>query len=423
MKAFQLVLLICVMAASHVSWAAEGVDTQTLVPRVKVSPKDLTPAGPLPAIKVDEAVLKKDPVAKPEVNLDRANIGSSDTALPAVQRDITDKSVKRPDVSEGATPEGIKKIDPGQALGEGAGNILDADQARGMRDAKDMMDAVRNQAIQEADLGIGEGKGGGMTGLDGRPIGTPDNNAGGGFKDPTGRLPVMPGKTGGNPLAPSTNPADWMKGASSRKGNWVNAGDGVSVFVPPNKNESNQTESNEASLGPGNNRFTTTTRRDGSWTTHTTRENPDGSSTTTIRHYGPQGEHDPQTDETTFENPPREEAESGSDGDGGIAGQPGTEGGSGNDAAARWLYKRGMLDVRPDYSGKPRDMVVNPGPDGATPDPKAPRLVWPEDQLVINPDPDAAGGPGRTPDQGALERELEERRCKTQDCDDRRGER
>ena len=55
---------------------------------------------------------------------------------------------------------------------------------------------------------------------------------------------------------------------------------------------------------------------------------------------------------------------------------------------------------------------MNPGPEGATNDPQAPRLVVPEDQLVINPDPNTISGQGAAPDAHTAEmlrRQLEDK--------------
>jgi hypothetical protein len=61
-------------------------------------------------------------------------------------------------------------------------------------------------------------------------------------------------------------------------------------------------------------------------------------------------------------------------------------------AWARWLAK--AMGKDPDLSLKNPNQV-DPGPDGAAPNPQAPRLVLPEDQLVINPSPESAGGQAR----------------------------
>jgi len=72
---------------------------------------------------------------------------------------------------------------------------------------------------------------------------------------------------------------------------------------------------------------------------------------------------------------------------------PDPESGDADGAWARWMAK--WSGRRPDLKMKRSIDQVNPGPDGATPNPQAPRLTLPEDQLVINPSPENAGGQSR----------------------------
>ncbi len=362
MKAFQLVLLMGVMAASHVSWAAQDVDTQTLAPGVKVSPKDLTPAG----------------------------------SLPAVQRGITDKSVKRPDVSEGATSAGIKKIDPGQALGENAGNILDADRAIGMRDAKDMMDAVRNQTVEEADLGLGRGGDDGITGSDGRKI------VGDGFG--TSKLPghTAKGLENASPMPEPTTPNNRSANASGEgpSGSELRPSGDLRGIMGGAASQNARQSFRTGQVGPEGPKDYDTDKNTAIRSSQRRVPGLIESQNRFIQNAETEAANDAAVNEATPVIPeevpvPNQTQDPYGDSGGGIR----------------------LPSERPLPPGvNPRDMVVNPGPDGAMSDPKAPRLQIPEDQLVINPNPDAASGPRRTPDEGALERELEERRCKTQDC-------
>jgi hypothetical protein len=311
-----------------------------------------------------------------------------------------------------------------------------------MREVKDMMDALRDQGLMGTDLGQGEGikpdlglgGGSGMTGADGRPMDMsklPGGDAGGGFEDPTGRLPDMSSNRGGNPLRPSTNPADWMSGAAGQDSGgdsvWYvdrtfgGGDDGRGYGRDRSGNLHLRRDSDGATriLTPnaqgGNDIVESSPTRNGGTHVYRNTHHANGDRVVSDEYYDSRGNL-VHSQKTVNGEPVPDRPQTGID----KTQDPDSEG---NNAVADWLIKRGMLDVRPDYSGKPRDKVVNPGPEGAMSDPKAPRLQIPEDQLVINPNPDAASGPGRTPDEGALEREMEERRCMTRDCDDRRGER
>jgi len=59
--------------------------------------------------------------------------------------------------------------------------------------------------------------------------------------------------------------------------------------------------------------------------------------------------------------------------------------------------------------GAPEINRVNPGPEGATPNPQAPRIVPGEDQLVINPDPNNVSGQGRLPDADRYRQQLQDK--------------
>ncbi len=365
MKAFQLVLLIGVMAAPHVSWAAESVDTQTLAPGEKASPTDLAPA----------------------------------TSLPAVQGGITNKSVKQPDLSEGATPEGITKIDTEPALGRGDDKIIEDYQARGTRDAKDMVPGLveRPDGINP-ELGLGRDKGPDLSKL-------PGYNTGSEFDDPNPYAPDLPsnedkGKLGGAPIGPS-NPQDAMKGAASQQWPWES-------------DEPTATLPRARSQGP-NGRYDFP-GSGGGWRPMVRRPRaPERYYRQVGRTYEVVVDHGNGSYEhiktTRDENGNMVDQRSWSiDKDGrrtdlgaaekGIAKLEGTEGGSGDGAWARWWAK--ISGQRPDLSLK-NPNKVNPGPEEGATIPKVPRLQIPENQLVINPDPDAAGAQGGTPDQRTAE--------------------
>jgi len=68
---------------------------------------------------------------------------------------------------------------------------------------------------------------------------------------------------------------------------------------------------------------------------------------------------------------------------------------------ARWHAK--IMGQNPDLNLQNPDRV-NRGAEGGTSTQQAPRLRIPEEQLVVNPDPNNAGSPNRVPDDGYAER-------------------
>lgn len=320
-------------------------------------------------------------------------------AQPAVKLPVAAKvnTIKKPAVpnvkpATRTIPADIGKL-PAVQKTDNINAIREANQARDLGAAKDAAEAARNipgmversDAINP-DLGLAGDKGPDLTGL-------PGHDGGVDFSDPTGRLPVIPsnqdkGGLSGAPTGP-LSPKEAMEGSAEIEGRIVRL-DG------PGPKVRTITTTESSTLRYADRSVVTHVHRrpDGSYTVQDVTHHNNGTVTSRARNYDKEGYHDPATDDTTQDITP-------SDGDdGGIAGLQGTEGGSRSGAWARYGAK--ISGQQPDLSLKNPNQV-NPGRDAAAADPKAPQLMLPEDQLVINPDPDAAGGAGRTPDQRTAE--------------------
>ncbi|VAX09720.1 hypothetical protein MNBD_GAMMA26-1177 [hydrothermal vent metagenome] len=252
--------------------------------------------------------------------------------------------------------------------------IHDANQARGLEDAKEAAEAAAEAARNMAgaperpegintDFGLG---GKGMIGLNGQPIDMSKVPGGGSrFEDPTGRLPVVSGqgeRKGGTPWIPA-DPKDSMKGAAGF--------DGAAVLGPT-----------RIQKDPDGSITETTWFADGSESIDT--RQPNGA-TSTISVSAPDENGIRSITRLAFDKNGNEIENTLGDVD--PVGNPNPDNPDPDGKWARWQAAIG-LPGRPDSTRKNPNRV-NPGSEGAMPDPKAPRLEIPEDQLVINPDPNA----------------------------------
>ncbi len=353
---------------------------------------------PLPAVNAPSQPLKTMPAQVNKVPPAKVSIPSVMPAptKPAPARiDTGKRSAGLPAAPTKPIPGVSSKI-PADNRFDGINNsaIRDAGQMREMQYSRDATEALRNSA------GKIEGYGGGMSpdlGLGGGSKGPdlPGHDAGLGF-DPAGMppLPTMPdnqnvGNTGGAPTGPQS-PQGAMKGAAAfwpfdddddtatlpSAGPALPRGQVVNRGGPMGKHTTIQVLVNTSTRQIGDATVTTTEHRhtDGRAIYERVTRYGDGTLTYSQREYDKDGNLVSEVPEEIIP-----------EGDGGIAELQGTEGGSSSGAWARYGAK--ISGQRPDLSLKTPNQV-NPGPVGAMPAPRAPLLRLPEDQLVINPDPD-----------------------------------
>jgi len=366
------------------------VDTTKLT---KPPANNLPPVKELtkPSVDVKAATRRPDKLPKVEPIIDIKE-GSAGTRKIATEPPVG---------GAGAIFKPPQAVDPGNARG-----IQEADQARQIKDMQGVMDAVRNVpgapergTNRNLNLGIG---GGGSVGPNGNTVDwskLPGHDAEGlenahPMPDPTTprKNPAnAPGDgLSGAPTGPASSPRDAMGGAAG-------------LHVAP-------------ALGqklPGS----VQTVRTGDYTerTHTYRDS-DGwhQVVDTFRNDGTSSQARMDITNAGMSGSRTEYDENGNVLDrevflpDGPAGNPDPENTDPDGKWARWMAK--FSGQRPDLNLKNPDQV-NPGPEGGTSDSKGPRLVVPEDQLVINPDPNTISAQGAAPDARTAEmlrRQMEE---------------
>ncbi len=305
------------------------------------------------------------------------------------------------------TPIGVGQL-PAQATLGNANTLQEANQARGLGGAKDAAEAARNVVgLPERpdginpDLGLGGSKGPDLSKL-------PGHDAGIGFEDPTGRLPVLPnnqdkGHTGGAPIG-ALSPKQAMQGAASQRGGsrtrfptyidppgpgrrggggpWLTDDRNDEYGVSPGGNSTGAIMTLHFRSRNGRGTRAEELGRNGvvGWSEKwlDSNGNIDQRSSSVNGHtvdiYYNSGNASKFVDGVEVPDRPQ----------GGIDKSQDPDSADTDGAWARWWAK--LSGQRPDL-GLKNPNKVNPGPDGAMPEPQAPRLQLPEDQLVVNPDP------------------------------------
>jgi len=371
-----------------------------------------------------------------------------DLVLPAVKPDVGDKKLPAVNVKdikkpvhipapqmktevrqslpavqhEKVTAPSINKV-PGNKF-ENTNALRQANQARGLKESKDAMDALRNvQGMPERgkdvnpDLGLG-GKGG-LTGPGGRAMDMsklPGHDTGEYGKPAGGEyLPDLPSNQdkgpGNAPLRPSGDLRSIMGGAAANNPNeGVSTSerrneDGSTTFVKETTDAQGRTTSSETTFRKNPN---------GDLNEHTVTTLPNG-----WRHEQ-NTTYDAGTDRFNYRrqawvNPEGETVYERSRDD--LSGPRWHS----NGVAPRFSQDPNDPSYSPEFAawasqfdhsakkGAPEINKVNPGPDGATPNPQAPRIVPGKDQLVVNPDPNNVSGQGRLPDAAVYRQQLRDK--------------
>jgi len=295
------------------------------------------------------------------------------------------------DVPQGATTKVSPNIKPNLDTTNARG-VEEANAARGLNDLKGG-EALRNipgapTPGQDVNPDLGLGGHGGLTGPGGRNVDTsslPGHDTGPG-KGPAGSeyLPDLPSNQDKGPSSAGLRPSGDLRGI-------MGGANGMHKIIVP-KTGISDGRVTRTELGDGGH-VIVHTWRDAAGGSHQQSDifNADGTSAverTNINSDGSRTRWRAEFDEAGNATNLNEEARLPS---GDPAGSPDPDNPGYSPEFARWASQF-------DHSAKKGAPVinqVNPGPDGATPNPQAPRLALPEDQLVINPSPDNTGGQAR----------------------------
>jgi hypothetical protein len=348
---------------------------------------------PVPTSHFDPSLLKPDAAKPMPATVEPIKIpGSRRSADPSA---LPDAAPTGPGVSGFQTPDHL--ID-----GVHRQNNLPGDAARYERAVKELF----GDAGSIRDLP-------GMTGSEVDPmslVGDSGEDALGKYNDALGGqsgldeagfmpAPTTPGQSPANagsgpgraPLGPK-GPRESMAGAAA----WPWDNDTVVVRLPstvhpPKENDGSKyshTEHNGTTRYADRSETTYTHRRtDDSYSRQDVTTYQDGRVTSRMRHYGADGYHNPQTDDSTVETQPGR--------DGGLDELPTTEG-SGDAALAFWHYQH-LYHGRKDTGIQSPNQGPPPGgEDGAAGAPPTTDFNLGDD-IVINPDPARAAGAGGPP--------------------------
>ncbi len=357
--------------------------------------------GPAPSMMINKAPATTR--AQPKVKINQ--VKPSSVSLPSGVRANSGKLASPKKLNPAATPGRIVKL-PGTAGLKNAAALRNLNQARGLNDAKGAAETASNVSNMPKGLGggmnpdLGLGGGSQAKGLDGKPMDLsklPGHGAGGFERhEGTEYLPNLPNNQDKGPsnagLKPSGNLRDVMGGAAQDDGvvSWLRTqyNRAIGREAPPverlplaDRPDENQFSDTEpaTSVRYADRQVTTIfhRNRDGSYTRQDNTLFNDGSTNVSYAQYGANGER--ETADVVIKQPPP-----GSDG--GLDEQPGTEGGSGNAAFNRWAAQF-------DHSAKAGPPIITQvNPSRAEDGGNATTLVIPEDQLVINPSPEAGNG-------------------------------
>ncbi|HSH42214.1 MAG TPA: hypothetical protein VK973_08845 [Arenicellales bacterium] len=337
------------------------------------------------------------------LGLDPAALETRVAALPSVQRD----NEALPDIEAGSLGD--------RNLGSRADAIEQANQARGL---KDLTEAMRGGLAVPGFEGGGQDplKPGGVD-LAHRDTDNPLDRFGdrasgeGGAGSPFGDNHFMPEPTaprnqegetpnagrGGNSLIPSMNPRDWASGARTQDGD-EGSGGGDVIQMDPVEIDTRTTVRTERGANGSKIVIYTEPTEDGGSFVEVRTEDREGNWIYT-RQIRADGDGNVVSDRTRGVDQPRWEP-----GPMDPRGNPDPNDPGYSHAFARWHSQFDHSKKK----GAPIINRVNPGPDGATPDPKGPHLRVPEHQLTGNPSPEAWGGGERPMTREEAERFREE---------------